>query len=257
MIELQETTSSTSYEDFLKEALEEKKKQLEQLNQMLQKAGAFRKQMIKRQIKELGVNIDLMSKDLGKYGQGLRWLREPTKERDEKAEHLEPVPPDAIPKVASTPATQIPGVRPAVAAPVARVGSPVASTVRVGTPIGSAPRVGTPVGTPPPRPAPTPTTPIGKPATEPSAAPAPPKPQPTPIQRIGTQVGQPSSTQKPPPEAAPSEPQASTPVIPSQGTKIAEKRNEGDKKEEDTAESSTKSSDSSSGSSIADEQSSP
>ncbi len=187
----------TPYEQFLKETLEEKKKQLELLNQQLPNANPIRKRLLKRQIGEMIHDIELMSKDLGKYVEGLKWLREPSKERDEKAEHLKPVPTEAIPKPAapSTPAPRAGGPLPAPTTPVAR--PVVASSTAVGQP--------TPTTTEAPR-IPSPTT-IQK-AFAPSSQPAattPPSGQPS-LQTQGSSFQPSSGPPKPTETNVPSPP---------------------------------------------------
>jgi hypothetical protein len=159
----------TPYERFLRDSLEDEKRKLAELSEKFAKAGPIRKKQIKRQLDTVNQNIQLISTDLKNYESGLRWLRELSKERDEIAERLKPVPIEAIlaqaPKAAtpalgakpSAPAVgaRPPGAAPAVGRPL--VGQPVGSTIQTGggvqPPSGSsqqqAPRIGTPtVGKP-------------------------------------------------------------------------------------------------------------
>ncbi len=102
----------TPYEKFLRKSIEGERQHLEQLTQELQKANPFKKLALKRELQEINQNILILSKDLEKYERGLSWLREPTRERDEKAEHLGPVDISAITGQAK-PATPTPvGPRP-------------------------------------------------------------------------------------------------------------------------------------------------
>jgi hypothetical protein len=155
----------TPYEKFLRNSLEDEKKKLAELNEKLARAGRLKKFQLKRQLDEVNQNIEVLSRDLRNYQSGLHWLRERSKERDEIAERLKPVPIEAImaqaPKPAATGARQ--GARPT---PTVGARPPSASTVGrpvVGQPVGTqaqsgaqprpnspstqqqAPRVGTPV----------------------------------------------------------------------------------------------------------------
>lgn len=146
----------TPYEKYLLDGIEEEKRNLDRLYDEFARTGPLNKQLLKRKIDETLQNIELLNKELSKYGKGLSWLREPSKERDEKAVHLEKVQEEPQP---ASPTPQAPkptaGSRPAVGTPI---GSPRPS---VGTPVGkssigttdSKPMVGTPakgpnVGTP-------------------------------------------------------------------------------------------------------------
>jgi hypothetical protein len=175
------TLELTPYEKFLRQSLEDEKKRLAELNEQYAKAGRFKKMQIKRQLDLLNQNIQLLSADLKNYQSGLQWLREPSKERDEIAERLKPVPIEAITAQAPKPTTltvgqarpaptvgtRPPGSAPSVGRP-ASVGQPVSSQTQgpvqpqgtspslqaprvgtpvVGKPVGS-PVVGKPVGTP-------------------------------------------------------------------------------------------------------------
>jgi hypothetical protein len=178
----------TPYEKFLRESLEDEKKKLGQLNEQLSKAGRLRKIHIKRQLDMVNQNIQLLSRDLKNYESGLHWLREPSKERDEIAEHLKPVPIEAIMAQAPKPATPPQTAR---AAPTVGTGPPSAAP-----PVGRPPTVGQPIGsksqsdvqrpsTPSPQQAPRVGTPVvGKPVGTPVVG----KP-------IGTPVGKPTPQQ--------------------------------------------------------------
>jgi hypothetical protein len=137
----------TPYEKYLFESIEQEKKNLDNLYDKFAHSGPLNKQLLKRKIDETLQNIGLLSKDLEKYRVGLSWLREPSKERDEKAESLEKIQEEPQAKPAASPA------KPAAAptAPRPSVGTPVVGTPTprptVGTPQASSPRprVGTPV----------------------------------------------------------------------------------------------------------------
>jgi len=198
-------TAKTPYEEYLKQSLIEERARLDSLYNEFAKSNPIRKQLLKGKIDEALQNIDLLAKDLDKYMNGLSWLREPSKERDEKAEHL-----PKLEKEEAAPAPQAklvaPGqVKPAVARPTigkpigssslpsASGATPVAPRPAVGTPVASRPKIGTPVGTPN---APTTTTPSPAPAQ----APEPTAPRPiigTPAKRpvIGTPIGKPKPPQ--------------------------------------------------------------
>lgn len=154
-----QTRTKTPYEKYLLEGIDEEKKQLDRLYDEFAKTGPVNKQLLKRKIDKTLENIDLLGKELAKYGYGLSWLREPSKERDEKAEHLEKVAEEPQAAEASSnqpkpstgatrPIIGTPvGAKPSVGTPVAKpaVGASVASRPSVGTPVGK-PTVGTPVG---------------------------------------------------------------------------------------------------------------
>ena len=144
-----ETQFKTPYEKYLVEGITEEKKQLDRLYDEFARTGPVNKQLLKRKIDKTLENIDLLGKELAKYGYGLNWLREPSKERDEKAEHLEKIPEEPQPAQAAPAQRPAVGAKPSVGTPVARptVGAPVASRPSVGTPVGK-PTVGTPVGKP-------------------------------------------------------------------------------------------------------------
>src|ERR1700730_6074844 len=101
--------SSTPYEQFLRQSIEEQKAERDKLFNEFARANPFRKQLLKRKIEEINQNLGLLSADLEKYKEGLEWLREPSKERDEKAEHL--------PKLAKEEATPAPAAAPTGSAP--------------------------------------------------------------------------------------------------------------------------------------------
>ncbi len=178
--QIETTAHTTPYEKYVRENIELEKKHLDDLYTEFAHSGELRKEIVKRRIAETNENIELLSEELEKYSHGLSWLREPSKERDEKAEHLDKIQEEpqaqkpAAPAAASTTAkptvgTPRPSVgtpRPTVGTPRPSVGTPVgAPKVTVGTPVGSqnspapetktspltAPQVGTPrpqVGTP-------------------------------------------------------------------------------------------------------------
>ena len=142
----------TPYEIFLRQAIEDSKKQLDELYNEFANSNAIRKRTIKQQIALVNQNIDITTKSLQKYLNAMTWLREPTKERDEKAEELRKVPVDeekpAAPKPAA-PATK----PPAAAAPKPSTPPPSvsASPRPTSTPVGASPKpptVGTPIGKP-------------------------------------------------------------------------------------------------------------
>src|SRR5579863_6327169 len=93
---MSEVAETTPYEKFISDSLDADKKELESLNEELKRVGVLRRRMLSSRIAKLTQNIQILSSDLSKYGRGLSWLREPTKERDEKAEHLGPVDVSAI-----------------------------------------------------------------------------------------------------------------------------------------------------------------
>ena len=241
-VTLSEVVETTPYETFLRESLEKEKKQLELLTAQIQRSGSLRKRMLKGHLDEINQNVQILSSDLEKYGHGLSWLREPTKERDEKAEHLGPVDVSAIigqvkpaaPPVAARPPPAV-GASPTVGTPrptSVAVGKPVAQvgTARPSVPVGQ-PRPSVPVGQP------RPSVPIGQP-----------KPS-TPISQVGTppasQVStpapnEPKSAETPKPSEAevPKSPEPATqaeppkPSVPKQETKKSEES------ESESAESS-------------------
>lgn len=132
--------SKTPYEKFLQENLEEKRKRLDSLYTEFARANTVKKQIIKRQIDDVKQNIEILSRDIEKYGHGLTWLREASKNRDTKSEHLEKV---QIAEAENKPATP-PIARPSGAAQA------VSTRPTVGTPVGTPrPTIGKPVGTKP------------------------------------------------------------------------------------------------------------
>ena len=198
-------TAKTPYEEYLKQSLIEERARLDSLYNEFAKSNPIRKQLLKGKIDEALRNIDLLAKDLDKYVNGLSWLREPSKERDEKAEHLPKLEKEeAAPAPQAKPAA--PGLakpavaRPAIGKPIGSSSSPpapgatpAASRPTVGTPVASRPKIGTPIGTPK---APTPTAP----SPTPVQAPQPPATRPvigTPVKRpvIGTPIGKPKPPQ--------------------------------------------------------------
>jgi hypothetical protein len=194
-------TAKTPYEEYLRQSLIEERARLDSLYNEFAKSNPIRKQLLKGKIDEALQNIDLLSKDLDKYMNGLSWLREPSKERDEKAEHLPKLEKE---EAAPTPQAKLaaPGqAKPVVARPT--IGKPIGSTSSasapavarpaVGAPVASRPKIGTPVGTPSP-PAPT------APAPAPAQGSQPTAPRPvirTPVKRpvIGTPIGKPKPHQ--------------------------------------------------------------
>ncbi len=132
--------SKTFYEKFLQENLEETRMQLDELYNEFARANSIRKQALKRQIDETKQNIEILSRDLEKYDHGLTWLREASKNRDFKSEHLEKV---QVAEAENKPATQAPA-RPATGAHATptrpMVGTPVSATrPTIGKPV-----IGTP-----------------------------------------------------------------------------------------------------------------
>lgn len=160
------TTEATPYERFLRQNLEDEKKRAEELNAKYAKANSLRKIQLKRELDLVNQNIALLTADISHYeSNAVQWLREHSKERDEKAEGLKPVPIEAI--LGSTPASQ-----------QAKPTSPTTSVAR------AAPMIGKPIGSAPQ---------AGSPSTPSSAQPATPKPTSTP--RVGTPVvGKPVGT---------------------------------------------------------------
>jgi len=149
--------TKTPYEDYLRQSIIEEKARLDSLYNVFAKSNPIKKQILKRQIEEAMQNIELLSSDLEKYSHGLSWLREPSKERDEKAEHL-----PKLEKEAVSPAPAVKSAAPGQAKPVSTrptIGKPIGSTSTsqtsqataprpsVGTAI-ARPKIGSPVGTP-------------------------------------------------------------------------------------------------------------
>jgi len=115
----------TPYEEYLRQSITLERQRLDSLYTEFAKSDPIRKRILKGKIDEALQNIDLLSQDLGKYKNGLSWLREPSKERDEKAEHLPKLEKEAAaPPPASTQATK-PGqpAKPVVARPT--IGKPI------------------------------------------------------------------------------------------------------------------------------------
>jgi len=154
----------TPYERYIRENIDEEKKNLDNLYDEFAKTNSINKQIVKRKIDIANQNIELLKHELEKYGSGLSWLREPSKDRDEKAEHLEKIQEEPQAKPATAAATPTPGARPtvgmsrpsvdttigaprpAVGTPKPQIGTPTGTKPAVGTPVGTRPQVGTPVG---------------------------------------------------------------------------------------------------------------
>ncbi|MGI0090453.1 MAG: hypothetical protein ACREBS_01970 [Nitrososphaerales archaeon] len=176
-MELENLDGGTPYERYLRQSIEDEKKHLDNLYTEFARSNSVRKQFLKQKIEETTQNIMLISRDLEKFGRGLSWLREPSKERDDKSERLEKIseqePPARAPAAkppamgTGTPArpspssaprpvigTPMPTARPVVGTPKQQVGakpSQAASKPQVGDQTGtSRPIVGTPIkaGTP-------------------------------------------------------------------------------------------------------------
>jgi hypothetical protein len=154
----------TPYEQFLRQSIEDQKAERDKLFNDFARANSIKKQFLKRRIEEVNQNLALLSADLEKYKEGLGWLREPSKERDEKAEHLPKLAKEEAAPVpaASAGAPKVPSTvtRPTIGKPIGSatpasgnaqpaVSNPVTATQRstVGTPAGR-PQIGSPVGTP-------------------------------------------------------------------------------------------------------------
>ena len=104
----------TPYEKYVREGIDAEKRNLDNLYNEFAKSNSINKQVVKRKIDETIQNIELLQKQLEKYGAGLSWLREPSKERDEKAEHLEKIQEEPQ-KPATAPST--PAAKPTVGSP--------------------------------------------------------------------------------------------------------------------------------------------
>ncbi len=130
----------TPYEKYVREGIDAEKRNLDNLYNEFAKSNSINKQVVKRKIDETIQNIELLQKQLEKYGAGLSWLREPSKERDEKAEHLEKIQEEPQ-KPATAPST--PAAKPTVGSPRPSVGTPVGAKPAAGTPV--KPQIGTPV----------------------------------------------------------------------------------------------------------------
>lgn len=139
------TSDLTPYEEFLRQNLEDEKRKAAKLDQDYAKAGSMKKMQIKRELDLVNQNIQIVSSDLAKYASGLHWLREPSKERDEKAENLKPVPLEAI---AGAVRATAPAQAKTVAAPVVGkpISQPVQNPAQPPPKVGNAPQVGTPIG---------------------------------------------------------------------------------------------------------------
>ncbi len=141
----QESLHMTPYEKYLRQTLDDEKRKLEKLNIEYSKANPIKKMRLKAELEQVSQNILLLSADLHHFeNTGLEWLREPTKERDEKSEGLKPVQIEAITGQATsgqkaTPSASTSAVAQPKGAPI--VGRPV------GAPAMSRPMVGQPVGT--------------------------------------------------------------------------------------------------------------
>lgn len=160
--------ATTPYEKFLRQSIEDQKKELDHLYNKFAHANSIEKRLLKSQIDKTIQNIDIVQKEFRKYVEGLAYLREPSKIRDEKAENLGELEETQSPKPqaqASTPAA--PGARPVIGRPV--IGKPVGqaapapkpttqATVQANAPTQTAPK--------PPRPV------IGKPIGQPVKKPA-------------------------------------------------------------------------------------
>ena len=186
------TKEITPYEQFLIDSIEDQTSKYNIINSKFLKSRGMRKMLLKRQLDEVSQNIEIVKKDLAKYESGLSWLREHTKERDEKSEHLGAVDVSAI-LGSQKPAPAAPGA--AAAKPAPQGGSPVGKpAVTVGSPVSrAAPSVGTPVA----RPA------VGSPIKQAPQSPG----QASPVAPVvSTPVAKPQAAQAPPsstPEAKP------------------------------------------------------
>jgi len=202
-------SAKTPYEEYLKQSITLEKARLDSLYNEFAKSNPIRKQLLRAKIEEATQNIDLLSRDLDKYMNGLSWLREPSHERDEKAEHLPKLEKEAAaPLPAATAAKPGQAAKPVVARPT--IGKPVGSAPGgpspsistagvaprpiVGTPVGTRPKIGTPVGTPtqtsaqsqaPPQANQKPVVPVSRPIVG------------TPVKRpvIGTPIGKPKPSE--------------------------------------------------------------
>jgi len=185
--------TKTPYEEYLRQSITEEKARLDSLYNLFAKSNPIKKQILKHQIEEAMQNIELLSADLEKYGHGLSWLREPSKERDEKAEHLpklekEVAPPPPVVKSAAPGQAKPVPTRPTIGKPVGatsppQTSQPTAPRPSVGAPV-ARPKIGSPVGTPSAQAA-------GTPQAQSSAAPASKPVIGTPVTRpvIGTPIG--------------------------------------------------------------------
>jgi hypothetical protein len=217
--------AKTPYEQYLRQSITEERARLDSLYNEFAKSGPLRKPILKRQIEEALQNIDLLSKDLDKYMNGLSWLREPSKERDEKAEHLPKLKEEvAAPAPANKPPAAGQPAKPAVVRPT--IGKPIGSgsapstpsaprpavgtpapRPTVGAPVSSRPKIGTPVGTPTQAPS-TPAAPPSNITTQPLSRPSVGTPAKRPV--IGTPIGTPAG--QVPSNEAPAQAQDSNPA---------------------------------------------
>jgi len=205
--------TKSPYEDYLKLSISLERERLDSLYVEFAKSDPIRKRLLKRRIEEALQNIQLLQKDLDKYMNGLSWLREPSKERDEKAEHLPklekeataPAPSGNPPAKPGQAATKPVVARPTIGKPIGAPGatSPPVASRPVATPapaLAARPTIGTPVGTPAAA-RPRIGTPVGQPTqTQPQGDQKPPASQPavgTPVKRpvIGTPIGKPKPAQ--------------------------------------------------------------
>jgi hypothetical protein len=186
----------TPYEQFLRQNLESERKKAESVARAYATARGFRKIALKRELDQLKQNVELLSGDLEKYEHGLDWLREPTKERDEKAEHLKPVPAEALASRAAKAPAPAAAPRPAPAGGARpQVGSPVSNSNR--------PVIGQPTPSTSVAQSPSPQTTASPPRTQSQPAPAASGSRP----RIGTPIGTPVGQSSPPPNVPQSQPQ--------------------------------------------------
>ncbi|MDG6904593.1 MAG: hypothetical protein JRN20_02270 [Nitrososphaerota archaeon] len=142
-----ENAYKTPYEKYVRDSIDAEKQNLDNLYNEFARTNTLNKQVIKQKIDRAIQNIELLKKELEKYGFSLTWLREPSKERDNKASHLEKIQ-EEKPAASPTPTRPVPpSARPAVGTPIGRpqVGSPIGAKPQVSTLVGTAPRVGTPV----------------------------------------------------------------------------------------------------------------
>ena len=118
----------TPYEKFLRQSIEDQKKELDQLYNRFAHAHSIEKRLLKSQIDKTIQNIDIVQKELQKYVEGLAYLREPSKIRDQKAENLGELEETAPPKPqAQAAAPAAPGARPVIGRPV--IGKPVGQAI--------------------------------------------------------------------------------------------------------------------------------
>jgi len=147
-LKVETTQYKTPYERYIRENIDEEKKNLDNLYNEFAKSNSINKQIVKRKIDIANQNIALLKQELEKYGSGLSWLREPSKDRDEKAEHLEKIQEEPQAKPSTAAAMSTVGPKPAVGTPKPQIGTPTGTKPAVGTPVGTPrPVVGTPVGT--------------------------------------------------------------------------------------------------------------